>query len=360
MKLDRALIKSQAKQLISGNVFKLFIIAFVVLILTGGAATASTTVSNFSAIKDFTGSSRALDNFGNGENSIENFDVDEFMQENQPQQSFRPRFSFGFSGIISIFLAPLSVALAALFLQLIRGTNLGCGEGFSFVFKNAFEQSYLKRVLTLFLTGLFTTLWSLLFIIPGIVYAYKIRFVPYILADHPDMEWREAIDLSKKMTNGHKGELFVLDLSFIPWALLMPITLGLINIYVLPYRETVNALYYENFKQRGLQSGELNDYDFMSTQQKAAQAYPPAQPYQAMPTMQQPPYQAPAQPYQAPAQPYQAPAQPYQAPVQPYQAPPAQPYQAPQLEYYQPPVHPDTFTQPEPPAAPEFPETPEE
>ena len=198
------------------------------------------------------------------------------------------------------------------------------------------------------------------------------------MADNPEMEWKQALDLSKKMTNGHKGELFVLDLSFIPWYLLMSVTFGLVGIYVAPYMMTTQALYYENFKQRGLQTGELSEADFVSDAAKFNGTYVAPNAYQAP---QQPNYQTPVQPqyqpYQAPQQPnfqasvqpqYQAPQQPtYQTPVQPqyqpYQAPqPAQPtyqapaeptYQAPAEPQYQPPVdaapvqpQEDTFYQP--------------
>jgi hypothetical protein len=363
MKLKRSLIKSQAKQLIKGNVFKLFIIAFVVTALTGLGTSISGSASGFNFVKDYFDNSDstssysdagdALENFdnftGEAEGNIEDFDFGNYLEEyGKSKSAAKPRISFGggFTGIIAIFLAPLSVSLAGLFLMLIRGRNLKCGEGFTYVFKSAFDSNYIKRVLTLFLAGIFTFLWSLLFIIPGIVYSYKIRFLPYILSEHPDMEWKEAIELSKKMTNGHKGELFVLDLSYFPWYLLGVITLSLINIYFIPYTQTVEALYYENFKQRGLQSGELSAEDFISNQQKMMQggfAAAPIQPQYQPPV--QPQYQPPVQPqYQAPVQPeYQAPVQPqYQAPVQPEYQPPVQtpeqqPVQNDSDVYYQPP-----------------------
>ncbi len=103
--------------------------------------------------------------------------------------------------------------------------------------------------LTRFLMDLFTALWMLLLIIPGIVKSYQYKMIPYILADNPDIEWREAFDLSKQMTDGHKMDLFILDLSFIGWYILSAITCGLVGIfYVIPYKEQTMAEAYETLR----------------------------------------------------------------------------------------------------------------
>lgn len=103
--------------------------------------------------------------------------------------------------------------------------------------------------LTRFLMDLFTALWTLLLIIPGIVKSYQYKMIPYILADNPDIEWREAFDLSKRMTDGHKMDLFILDLSFIGWKILSGITCGLVGIfYVTPYYEQTMAEAYETLR----------------------------------------------------------------------------------------------------------------
>ncbi len=94
------------------------------------------------------------------------------------------------------------------------------------------------------ITGFFTFAWSLLFIIPGIVKGYAYMMAPYILADHPEMTAREALRESKRITDGHKWELFVLSLSFIGWFLLIPLTLGLIVIWLAPYTHATLANYY--------------------------------------------------------------------------------------------------------------------
>ena len=89
-------------------------------------------------------------------------------------------------------------------------------------------------------------LWALLFIIPGIVAAYRYAMVPYLMADHPEMTVAQAFDRSKAMMNGHKGELFLLHLSFIGWLLLSAITLGLAGLVVSPYMQFAETAFYRN------------------------------------------------------------------------------------------------------------------
>lgn len=101
-----------------------------------------------------------------------------------------------------------------------------------------------KAIWLTIITGFFTFLWSLLFIIPGIVKAYAYSMAPYVLADNPGMTAREALRESVRITNGHKGELFVMALSFVGWFLLVPLTLGLIMIWLVPYANATLANYY--------------------------------------------------------------------------------------------------------------------
>lgn len=89
-------------------------------------------------------------------------------------------------------------------------------------------------------------LWALLFIIPGIVAAYRYAMVPYLMADHPEMTVAQAFDRSKAMMKGHKGDLFLLHLSFIGWLLLSAITLGIGGLVVAPYMQFAEGAFYRN------------------------------------------------------------------------------------------------------------------
>ena len=82
---------------------------------------------------------------------------------------------------------------------------------------------------------IFVFLWTLLFIVPGIVAAYRYRFAILNLCENPEIGVMEAINMSKAQTAGFKWQLFVLDLSFIGWALLASLTLGILNIWPVSY-----------------------------------------------------------------------------------------------------------------------------
>lgn len=113
---------------------------------------------------------------------------------------------------------------------------------------------------TLLIRDIFIILWSLLLIIPGIVKSYAYRMTPYILAENPDMSAHDALDLSQSLTDGHKSEMFVLDLSFLGWYLLGLLALGVGAIFVRPYHDATFAQLYYTLK--GKDDFAENDYDF--------------------------------------------------------------------------------------------------
>ena len=99
-----------------------------------------------------------------------------------------------------------------------------------------FDHSYKNVVKTMFCMDLKVFAWSLLFIIPGIYKKYQYRMVPYILAEHPDMDYKEVLQMSSDIMDGQKWKSFVLDLSFIPWHMLGLITCGTVEVFfVSPY-----------------------------------------------------------------------------------------------------------------------------
>ena len=115
---------------------------------------------------------------------------------------------------------------------------------------------YVNIVLTMFLRDLFTALWSLLLVVPGIVKHYEYLMVPYIIAENPAMDYKEAFQISKQMMDGQKGDAFVLDLSFIGWEFLSFITLGIVQIfYVGPYINVTWAEFYKVMCENALESG---------------------------------------------------------------------------------------------------------
>ena len=117
---------------------------------------------------------------------------------------------------------------------------------------------YVNIVLTMFLRDLFTTLWSLILVVPGIVKHYEYLMVPYIIAENPAMDYKEAFQISKQMMDGEKMEAFIMDLSFIGWYLLSAVTCGLLAIfYVNPYVQASFAEMYTFNKQKAYQEGYI-------------------------------------------------------------------------------------------------------
>lgn len=115
------------------------------------------------------------------------------------------------------------------------------------MFSNTF-RGYWRNVWAGFLMMLFTYLWMLLLIIPGIVKAFAYSMTPYILKDNPELTANQAINLSVKMMKGHKFDLFYLELSFIGWGILSVFTLGLGYLWLMPYMYTSMAAFYQDVK----------------------------------------------------------------------------------------------------------------
>ncbi|MDE6111704.1 MAG: DUF975 family protein [Eubacterium sp.] len=317
MNLNRGLIKQQAKQLISGNVFKLFFICFIVYLCmsalifsSAGSLMASTFkmldesgVFNSSNYNEYDFDQNYdfydfdyFDDFGKESDGIEDFDGSDFynFQGNIPHgfeydeddfdldDSFNQNSDYAFQimrnfamfsllymlgFVVMIICMPLTVSSEGLFVSFIRGKNFSFSDGLKNVFGNAFKNNYGKKLGLVILRYLIMYLLSWLFIIPGIIYFYSSYFANQIMCDCPEISPSKALETSKKMVQGNRTELFVMNLSFIPWYILCGITFGLGYIYVVPYMEATNALYYENFRIRALQEGRVNEDDFLSDAQ---------------------------------------------------------------------------------------------
>ena len=122
--------------------------------------------------------------------------------------------------------------------KLIRKENTSASEVFEGF--NLFGKALWLTIITNF----FVFLWSLLFIIPGMIKIFSYSMAPYILADNPQMTASEALSLSKKLMDGNKGRLFYMELSFIGWCLLGSLTLGIVYIWLLPYMQATIAAFY--------------------------------------------------------------------------------------------------------------------
>lgn len=110
----------------------------------------------------------------------------------------------------------------------------------------------IKKWMHVAIAFMWCSLWQFLWdltIVGGFIKHYSYSMVPYLLAENPQMTGREALDLSKKMMYGHKWDMFVFDLSFIPWELLDFITFGLLGVFFLyPYEEASRAEFYAEMR----------------------------------------------------------------------------------------------------------------
>ena len=113
----------------------------------------------------------------------------------------------------------------------------------------AFDSSYKNICKTMFLRDVYTVLWSLLFVIPGIIKSYEYKMIPYLLSENPDMTTEQAFAESKQLMTGNKWKAFVLDLSFILWDIANIFTCGLLGLFwVAPYKASTQAALYEAIK----------------------------------------------------------------------------------------------------------------
>ena len=201
---------------------------------------------------------REIDNALN-EIETENVDTDEFIESFKNMSSngkvvLVVILVFVFT-IIFLIIAVISILVDAFF---VNPVEIGCAK---FFYKNlsepanvsnvayGFDHGYKNGVKIMLWRDFYHILWSLLFIIPGIVKAYEYKMIPYLLAENPEMTKQEAFAESKRMMDGQKWRAFVLDLSFIGWDFLSIFTFGLLSIFfVTPYKRSAQAALYDALK----------------------------------------------------------------------------------------------------------------
>ncbi len=260
-------LKNRGKEAFKRNYWKCVLIGLLVSLLAGGAGGAggaSFGNSMSSAIESASGArearedayEEAFDEFFE-DDEFEDFEV-EMGSDSGLDHVFNAALLGAAIGVIAIIV--IVIIIVAILLDLFVNLPLEVGTA-RFFFKNqktdakvaevafAYDNCWKNIAVTMFLRNLFTFLWSLLLIIPGIVKAYEYRMIPYILAENPDMNREEVFALSKKMMDGEKWHAFVLDLSFIGWHILGAFTAGILEVfYVVPYQSSTNATLYEALK----------------------------------------------------------------------------------------------------------------
>lgn len=162
-------------------------------------------------------------------------------------QAFTFSFSFSTSGmsligtIIALVIAgPLAVGATKIFATVTAGQTAKLEQMFD-PFKTNFVTCFLANLVS----GIFIALYSLLLIVPGVMKAYSYAMVPYVLVKEPQLSAMEALHRSESLMKGHRMELFMLHLSFIAWMLLVIVTLGLALLWVAPYANVTETLFFD-------------------------------------------------------------------------------------------------------------------
>ncbi len=305
-------LKERAKKVLKINYWIAFVVALIFIIINGGGIGSSNTSwknsyhtnnkmeimnedkwdsmwnnkwdENYDSFAEFV--EEFPDDMKDGFYFDKDFEADEalgFVRSVLP-------FVLGIIFIVAFIAILISIALSVFLLNPLK---MGCKT----FFKTSAEEphrnmrflgqafkggNYGSVIKTMFLRDLYTFLWSLLLIIPGIIKTYSYRMVPYILADNPKMNTADAILLSRQMMNGEKWKAFVLDLSFFGWYVLGFIVLGVITwatfglaaviiasilaslaglsiVFVMPYYLSTDAQLYLVLKGKALHNGFASD-----------------------------------------------------------------------------------------------------
>lgn len=156
-------------------------------------------------------------------------------------------------GLVLFILAlPLTWGYQTLFLGAVRGGEATAKDMFE-----GYNKELFSRVLTTtLLYYVYVFLWSLLLLIPGCIKSYSYAMTPYILKDNPEMKNNAAIEESMRMMDGHKLELFLLDLSFIGWVILSILTCGIGLLWLVPYMNMARVNFYEDLKKASVEVKE--------------------------------------------------------------------------------------------------------
>lgn len=158
-----------------------------------------------------------------------------------------------FSSLFSILVAPVvTVAICRFYLAFLR-----YGEASTEDLKSVLPD-YTKILAGMFWQKLIVALYTLMLIVPGIIKAVATSMTPYVLADNPDLGFREGVKISEVLTDGRKMEIFKVVLSFIGWLLLVALTAGIAGLFILPWYQTCMCEVYENLKADAIAQGRID------------------------------------------------------------------------------------------------------
>ncbi len=227
--MDLSVLRSRARQALSGHWGSAVLVTLLAGLL-GGIGTSG-----------FSGSSGTFD--------LETWQtlLNQYPAVERAWRIFQMALPFLTVYVIIVFLIGGMIQLG--YCQYCVKLSLGVDGGVSelFAHKNIIWKALGLQVVT----SIKVFLWAMLFLIPGIVAAYRYAMAPYLMAEYPDMGITEAIERSKELMDGHKMDLFLLHLSFIGWVFLCMFTLGIGLLWVNPYMNVSEAEFYLQITGRG-------------------------------------------------------------------------------------------------------------
>lgn len=263
-------LKQSAKTVLRRNYWKAFVISLVVAFATniGSSSSGSNIGSSISRSINNSSSSNYYHQEYNSGTTV--YDVYSERATVSPSNNIIQSFSYTvIDNIATLIIGAIGLALVVgvLLFRILLGYHLEVGGRKFFIQAAQGEDNmsylgwFLKReryknvIKVMFFRSLHVFLWSLLCVIPGIIKSYAYIFVPYILADNPDMDYKRALELSQYMTNGHKFDIWVLELSFIGWQLLGMLLCCVGGVFVNPYVNATHAELYLRLRQNAIDTG---------------------------------------------------------------------------------------------------------
>lgn len=287
---DRKVIKEQAKTLIKRSYWMLVLVVFLTTLLGGTIGDAGVNSVNLDTVFDNSDIDPDIDL---DDQSNAGVWVPDTQPDNPWEEYATPETPFDLTELWREFAGSMGMALPVLIGAFAVVILLACATAIAFaifvsnivtVGANGWMMRYwrgetpavgdlfagfrmYRPVLgAMFLRELLTFLWSLLFVVPGIIKGLAYSMVPYIIYENPHLTASQALKISEKMTDGAKGDLFVLKLSFIGWNILSAITGGIVGyFYVYPYMGVTYAGVYDQLKWNAIQTGRLSWSDFGQT-----------------------------------------------------------------------------------------------
>ena len=217
---DRAGLKAHAKETLHAAIPGIYLISLLYLVMNA-APTVTLELRTFEQMASAGSVERAME-----------------IYQNSSLMTAAPLLTLA-TLLLNLFLFLVLCGYHLYALRAVRGEETGGVETLFACFRQLgrFAALYLLQTVLI-------ALWSILFVIPGIIAAYAYRQAPYIMLDNPDITPFEALRASKQLMRGHKLECFILELSFLGWALLSLFTFGLLNIWINPYQMLTYANYY--------------------------------------------------------------------------------------------------------------------